>query len=258
MRYEDGTFREAEVRLREHSELRTVLRLSSVPDYTTLYRFLRRLPDDAIDNVLGESLRRLRRGRRHGRVSVAVDGTGLAPQAVSTYFLRRVEQHAGGKIRYKHFLKWLVIADVHQQILLAQRARQGPWMDTRALPGLVDAAAQHVPLRLVLADAEFDSEANHQHIRQRWGAQSMIPAQPRRGLPRGPLRGKMHRKFPQKQYGQRAKIETIFSVVKRKLSSRAPGRSLSSQIRQALLLGPTYNLYRLWHPSLHKDVNRAS
>ena len=71
MRYEDWTFREAEVRLREHSELRVALRLSSVPDYTTVYRFLRRLPDDAIENVLGESVRRLRGGRRRGRVSAA-------------------------------------------------------------------------------------------------------------------------------------------------------------------------------------------
>ncbi len=258
MRYEDWTFREAEVRLREHRDLREVLQLQTVPDYTTLYRFLRRLEDDTIDRGLGETVRRLRGGRRHGRVSAAVDGTGLAPQAVSTYFLRRVEQHSGGKTRYKHYLKWLVIADVHQQILLAQRARQGPWIDTRALPGLVDAAAQRVPLRLVLADAEFDSEANHQHIRQRWGAQSIIPAQPRRGTPKGVLRRKMHGKFPQKRYGQRAKIETIFSVVKRKLSSRAPGRSLASQIRQALLLGLTYNLYRLRHPYLHEDVNRAT
>ncbi len=183
MRYEDWTFREAEVRLREHRDLREVLQLQAVPDYTTLFRFLRRLDDDTIDRGLGETVRRLCGGRRRGRVSAAVDGTGLSPQAVSTYFLRRVEQHSGGKTRYKHYLKWLVIADVHRQILLAQRARQGPWIDTRALPGLVDAAAQHVPLRLVLADAEFDSEANHQHIRQRWGAQSIIPAQPRRGPP---------------------------------------------------------------------------
>ena len=68
----------------------------------------------------------------------------------------------------------------------------------------------------------------------------------------------MHGKFPHKRYGQRAKIETIFSVVKRKLSSRAPGRSLRSQIRQALLLGLTYNLYRLRRPGLHEDVNRAT
>ena len=89
-------------------------------------------------------------------------------------------------------------------------------------------------------------------------AQSIIPAQPRRGIPRGTLRSQMYRAFPQKKYGQRAKVETIFSVVKRKLSSRAPGRSLSSQIRQALLLGLAYNLYRLRRPPDTEEVNRAT
>ncbi len=252
MRYEDWTFRETEVRLREHGELRAALQLQSVPDYTTLYRFLKRLDNDTIDRGLGETVRRLRRGKTHVRVSAALDGTGLSPQAVSTYFIRRSEQQQGGKPRYRHYLKWLVVVDVKQQVVLAQQARQGPWVDTRALPGLVDAAVRRAPLRVVLADAEFDSEANHQHIRQRCSAQSIIPAQPRRGIPRGTLRRQMYRAFPQKEYGQRAKVETVFSVVKRKLSSRAPGRSLRSQIRQALLLGLTYNLYRLRHPYIRR------
>jgi hypothetical protein len=41
------------------------------------------------------------------------------------------------------------------------------------------------------------------------------------------------------------RTETVFSVAKRKLSCRAPGRCLLTQRRQALLLGLTYNLYRL-------------
>jgi hypothetical protein len=57
----------------------------------------------------------------------------------------------------------------------------------------------------------------------------------------------MFRAFPKKPYRQRAKIESIFSAVKRKLSSRAPGRSLATQIRQALLLGLAYHLYCLRH-----------
>jgi len=192
--------------------------------------------------------------KRGGKRMGVLDGkvAGCPPQAVSTYFIRRSEQQQGGKPRYRHYLKWLVVVDVKQQVVLAQQARQGPWVDTRALPGLVDAAVRRAPLRVVLADAEFDSEANHQHIRQRCSAQSIIPAQPRRGIPRGTLRRQMYRAFPQKEYGQRAKVETVFSVVKRKLSSRAPGRSLRSQIRQALLLGLTYNLYRLRHPYIRR------
>src|SRR5215469_6994464 len=64
MRYEDWTFREAEVRLREHRELRAALQLHAVPDYTTLYRFLRRLDDDTVERGLSETVRQRRRCRR--------------------------------------------------------------------------------------------------------------------------------------------------------------------------------------------------
>jgi Transposase domain (DUF772) len=95
MRYEDWTFREAEVRLGEHRELRQTLGLASVPDFTTLYRFLKRLDDQTIDRAVGETLRRLRRMRRKGRrrARVTVDATGLAQGAVSTYFVRRLHHH---------------------------------------------------------------------------------------------------------------------------------------------------------------------
>src|SRR5260221_486817 len=193
MRYEDWTFREAETRLREHQELRAALKLREVPDYTTLYRFLRRL-----------------RRRRRRAVSVAIDGTGLSYNSVSTFFIRRLEQHADRSARHRHWLKWVIVVDVQQQILLAQRAHQGPGSDVRSLPGLLDVAARGAPIRLVLADAEFDSEPNHQHIRQRLGAKSIIPAK-RRGIPQGTIRNQMFRAFPEKPYRQRAKIETIFS-----------------------------------------------
>src|SRR5207249_9709860 len=117
-------------------------------------------------------------------------------------------------------------------------------------------AAQGAPIGVVLADAEFDSEANHQHIRQRLGAKSIIPAR-RRGVPNGAIRNQMFRAFPKKPYRQRSKIESVFSAVKRKLSSRAPGRSLATQIRQALLLGLAYNIYRLRHRSVHGGCQQS-
>ena len=255
MRYEDWTFREAEVRLREHQELRAVLQLPAVPDYTTLYRFLRRLEDDTVDRGLQETVRRLRRRRRRP-ITAALDGTGLSDTSVSTFFHRRLEQQAHGTRPRRPWLKWLIVADVRQQILLAQRARQARGCDTRSLPGLLDVAARGAPIGMVLADAEFDSEANHQHIRQRLGAKSIIPAR-RRGVPNGTIRNQMFRAFPKKPYRQRAKIESVFSAVKRKLSSRAPGRSLATQIRQALLLGLAYNIYRLWHRLSHRGCQQS-
>jgi hypothetical protein len=106
MRYEEGTFREAELGLNERQEWRAVWNLQAVRDYTTLYRFLRRLEDHAVERGWSETVRRLRRRRRRA-VSRAIDGTGLSYNAVSTHFLRRLEQHADGTTRHGHWLKWL-------------------------------------------------------------------------------------------------------------------------------------------------------
>ena len=66
-RYEDWTFREAEVRLGEHRELRQTLGLLRVPDFTTLYRFLKRLDGPSLDRAVGETVRRMPGGRGHDR-----------------------------------------------------------------------------------------------------------------------------------------------------------------------------------------------
>jgi hypothetical protein len=69
----------------------------------------------------------------------------------------------------------------------------------------------------------------------------------------------MRNHFPREKYARRSLIETVFSVAKRKLSCRAPGRCLLTQRRQALLLGLTYNLYRfVARVVAPQDVNRAN
>lgn len=245
MRYEDWTLREAEVRLSEHSELRRALRLHSVPDHTTLYRFLLRLDEAAIDRALQQVVTRMQLPRPQRRLQVAIDGTGLSPAAVSAFFVRRLQQHQRKPRAYTRWLKWLVVIDLQRQLVLAQKAHPGPTNDAPKLPALVDAAHALHPVGLVLADAEFDSEVNHRHVR-RLGAYSVIPA--KRGHPSWRIHGiraRMRHHFPDRLYPRRNLVETVFSVAKRKLSCRAPGRSLRTQRRQALLLGLTYNLYRL-------------
>jgi hypothetical protein len=55
----------------------------------------------------------------------------------------------------------------------------------------------------------------------------------------------MRAAFPPQLYRRGALVESVFSAVKRKLSARAPGRTLEMQRMQALVLGLAYNLYRL-------------
>ena len=246
MRYEDWTYREAEVRRAEHSELRRALQLRSVPDYTTLYRFLRRLDEAAITRALNEVVPRMALPGGRCRAQVAVDATGLSPGAISTFLVRRMYHHNQQPMPWRHWLKWLVAVDLHRQLVLAQKAHAGPTNDGANLRPLVDAAHAVRSIGLVLADAEFDSELNHTHIRQRLGARSIIPA--KRGKKTWRLHGvraEMRNHFPRRLYRRRALVESVFSAAKRKLSCRAPGRSLLTQRRQALLLGLTYNLYRL-------------
>ena len=99
---------------------------------------------------------------------------------------------------------------------------------------------------MVLADGEFDSERNHRFIREVIGAGSIIPARRgKAGWKKQGVRAEMAAQFPAEAYGQRSLVETVFSVAKRKLSARAPGRSLETQCLQGLLLGVAYDVYRL-------------
>lgn len=248
MRFEDWTFREAEVRLAEHSHLRRALGLERAPDHTTLYRFMHRVTDEVLDEVLIAVASRLvprRRGRKRKKAVVAVDATGLAPGSVSTFFINRRTDRGEG-LPWRHWCKWTIVIDVLRRCVLAQAARQGPYNDCATLRPLVSAAHEVTPVGLVLADAEFDSERNHLHVREVIGADSVIPA--KRGKADWKLKGvraQMRRRFPRKRYSQRAQVESVFSVVKRKLSAKAPGRSAETQRTQAMLLGLAYNIYLL-------------
>ena len=87
----------------------------SVPDFTTLYRFLHRLDDQTIDRAVGETVRRLRglfacAGGGSAGLRVAVDVTGLAQGAVSTFFVRRMHHHGQKPLPWRHWLKWVVVA----------------------------------------------------------------------------------------------------------------------------------------------------
>ena len=127
-----------------------------------------------------------------------------------------------------------------------------PGTTAPTLPPLVLAAYRQVPVGCVLADAEFDSERNHLFCRELLHASSIIPATRFTSCRATGTRAQMRANFPRQLYGKRSLIESVFSAIKRKLSCRAPGRTIYTQSRQALLLGLAFNLYRLWLPAVSR------
>jgi transposase len=161
MRYEDWTFREAEVRLSEHSELRSALGLNSVPDYTTLYRFLARLDPADVARVMNEIRRRMP-GSDRSPATVAIDATGLAQAAVSRYFIRRIEHFGQPQRTWKHWLKWLTVVDVDRQLTLGEVRVPRP----RGRPRL--------KLKRIIADRSYDSDPLRERFKRR-GIELIVP-----------------------------------------------------------------------------------
>lgn len=108
MRYEDWAHRETQVRLAEHQELHEALSLTRVPDYTTLYRCVRRLEASDFDRLLAMTIQQVPPPTSPNApppappgTTVAVDGTGLTPGAISTFFVNRARDRGQG-LTWRH------------------------------------------------------------------------------------------------------------------------------------------------------------
>src|SRR3989449_5488348 len=126
MRYEDWTFRETEVRLSEHGELRRALALASVPDYTTLQPFLRRLLEPDLEHALEDS----RASRGAGEAAKANHGGRRCHRACPrrgehVLSAAHVSPHPAA-LPWRRWLKWSAVVDVERQLILYQSARQAP------------------------------------------------------------------------------------------------------------------------------------
>ena len=146
MRFEDWTYREAEVRLAEQPELRRALGLQRAPDHTTLYRFLRRLKEEDLARALAEVVKRFP-GYKGRRAIAAVDATGLSFGALSSFFVHRRQRHSPktNKPLTVCWLKWRVVVDVSRHLLLAQSARAGAANDCCRLAPITSQAHQVTP-----------------------------------------------------------------------------------------------------------------
>jgi hypothetical protein len=236
--------------LLEHSELRAALGLEVVPHFTTVHKASRRLlrlgrARRLFRNTVGRFLRRRRRLKR-----MALDSTGLDCGHASRYYIRR--RNGAAKqwqtVTYSHYAKLEAAFDCRSHLIVGVLVGRGPRPDTDRFVPLLDATlANNVHVDSALADAGYDSEANHRYAREDCGIRSFIPAtigRPTAKLPTGHYRRRMKQRLDKHygSYGQRWQAETGFSMFKRRLSSTVNGRSYWSQCRDLLLMAITYNI----------------
>lgn len=236
--------------LTDSSDLCTVLELKEVPHYTTLQKAAHRLTRKGpLKKLMDESIAvAIATKTMSPKVALsAIDSTGFESHHVSSYFVRR-KAKGGDSVQettYTHFPKSGIVADCRSYIVLAVLPSWGPSPDILHWKDALHEALKRISLRTVVADAGYDSEEAHRFAREDLGLRSIIPnrvGRPTKKLPSGKYRRIMATRFNKVLYGQRWQIETINSVIKRRLGSFLRARTYFAQMREMGLRWFAYNM----------------
>ena len=227
------------------------LGLKKVPHWTTLQKFSDRADMRRLERLLLACLDEARLRVLH----LAVDSTGFSPTSASTYYVRafEVRKDRPGRPRrgflMRRYVKQTMAAEMKRQLIVAVSFCMGPANDSPEFTKVLEKvrlARQKV--KIVMADKGYDAEKNHQYVREVLGARTMIPlrAAGRPGVKVwGRYRRKQKREFDEREYHQRAKIETIHSVEKRRMGDHLLAKGVSQQRKELVLRAFAYNIGRL-------------
>jgi len=228
-------------------ELCQAIGLVKVPHFTTLQKAARRLMASPISKKILEGTIRQALGERPRVNLAAVDSTGMESHHISRYFVRRraSEESLWKTMYYTKYPKLAIVCDCQSHIILSTLRKRGPTHDINQLRQTLRPAVGRAKIEVLLADAGYDSEANHRFTREELGIETIIPARhgrPSKRPPTGKYRRLMREEFDKERYGQRWQVETVFSMIKRNLGSALHGRSYWSQCRELMLLAITHNI----------------
>ena len=233
--------------LADHPDLREVLRLNSVPHFTTLQKASRHLLASApVRRVLDNTIR-MHYGRRRRVKSSAIDSTGLECTAASGYFVTRRHRvsEPWKTVVYHRYPKLGVVCDTSCHFILSIRVGRGPRPDVDELVPLLTDALRSVLVECLSADAGHDSEANHRFAREQCGVRTLIPAKHGRPTDKpasGRYRRLMQTRFDTTKYHRRVQVEAVISMIKRRQGAHARGRTYQSQCRDLRLMALTHNV----------------
>ena len=246
--------------------------LSVAPDHNTLWRaFGLILKGRQVNRLLDVlALRFAQAGLlRLSQKPLAMDSTCFEQRHRSAHYDRRCRRMAlnpGSKVknrpgkwgqsvnaarsrRLKAMPKLSVAVASSCHLILAAKVRVGNGSDAPDFEDLLHRSKQRAAVKTVVADAGYDSEANHRAAREEMGVRSIIPpsiGRPTEKLPSGRWRRHMARRFKRKAdqqaYGQRSQSETVHSMIKRNQGSALRSRTPQRRKQEMMLRVLTHNI----------------
>ena len=265
--------------LNEWPQLRQTLGLGDrLPHFTTPQKASAKLLDDAlIRKLLTQTLAQF---YKHPEVDdddlawvqridlAAADSTGFESNHCSRYFAKRQKQgqNKDEPVAYRRWPKMNLAVDLRGHLILATLRSLGPKPDVDELEPLMNNLCGNVLFDRSLADAGFDSEKNHELMRETFGIPTLIPAtagRPTESLPTGKWRWLMATDFDDETYGQRWQIETVMFMLKSRQGAELTARSDTTRHHEMGLIAVAHNLlivltiklfYRATPPRFTKQI----
>jgi transposase len=216
-----------------------LLNLKTIPHFTTLQKFLARIPS----GLLSQLIHRCADATLPPEAAislVAVDATGFTCEYTSDWYCQRT-----GKPR-KAFMKLSIAVDTDSLTVLGFTMSRTPIHEVRHAPAVIRQAHRHGHAGAYVLDKAYDAESVHRLIAEECAAAALIPTRTRRRRAlSGSYRREADTRFNPDLYRKRAAVETAFSILKRKWGGALTARKQRYQQKQMKLKLVVYAVERM-------------